>query len=108
LLAQLTRPNADWRDRECAHATRCVVWLTDLDHDGALDALVLTARDDLPADAHVYSLAATGALHVGHLRGRNVTIDAWLQAIQAGTAKVQLPRWPDIVIGDQRLEMDVD
>ncbi|MDB6000080.1 MAG: hypothetical protein JWP52_1779, partial [Rhizobacter sp.] len=108
LLAKLGRPNADWRDRECAHATRCVVWLTDLDHDGALDALVLTARDDLPADARVYSLAATGALHVGHLRGRNVTIEAWLQAIQAGTAKVQLPRWPDIVIGDQRLEMDVD
>jgi hypothetical protein len=102
LLEFLARRNADWSEKECVrNAQRCVLWLVDLDGDGAMEAVLLRDEGQSVA-APVYAAGANGWSRVAALNGPSMKMADWLAAIEERKAQIVKPAWPDLQVGGKR------
>lgn len=96
--ARLTSATADWRDAECLRrAPRCLLWRIDLDGDGQVEILMLTAGSEgglgvyQHLDGHWRYAGLYRVLPAGNF-------DVLAARIEAGAIKTQAPRLPELVI----------
>jgi hypothetical protein len=125
---------ADWRMSQCLESKMvCVVWLHDLDADGQDEALLITAHNKsagAQVSLHVRSaglwqgvgdvnnrrfVPATGQANATVTPGGGtsnpyakepLSLDTWLQAIEAGKVQLAKPRWPDLQINEQPMAVN--
>lgn len=99
LLAWLARPTADWRERMCiASPGHCALWLVDLDGDRNNEAILLWENEQRVTTAVLYAIESEGWRRQGDLRGRLVSLQAWLDAIEQKKIELVAPRWRDIKV----------
>jgi hypothetical protein len=105
LLDWLARPQADWDERSCVgQPAHCALWLVDVDGDGQAEAVLLWERGP-QVQALLYAREAQGWRKQSALRGGPATLQAWREAVQAGTVQRKAPRWPDLELDGQRLQV---
>jgi hypothetical protein len=105
LLEWLARPNADWDERSCvSQPPQCALWLVDVDGDGQSEAVLLWEREQ-GVQALLYAREAAGWRKQSALRGGPQRLQAWREAVQAGDLQRKAPRWPDLQLGEQRLQV---
>lgn len=87
-----------WAARRCArYAGDCLIWVTDLDGDGANEVLLIMSQGTDPSDLTMYTLEAANWKAVDYAHGGGShTLEAWRTAIEAGRVKLVKPRWPDL------------
>jgi hypothetical protein len=102
LLEHLSRSKADLSEKMCLqHATRCALWLVDLDGDGVAEAILLRETGRFVAGT-VYALGPSGWRREGELQGPPSPLAEWLSAIETQSAQPVKPRWPELQVGGRR------
>jgi len=95
---RLTSSAADWRDVECLRrAPRCLLWRLDLDGDGHPEILMLTAGSE--GVLGVYQRRDGQWRYAGIYRIGSGSFDSIAESIEAGSARTQPARLPDLILG---------
>lgn len=107
LLAWLSRPLADWRERTCiATPERCALWLVDLDGDGKDEAILLWENEQRITTAALYAIESEGWRRQSELCGRQGSLQAWLDAVEQKRIELVAPRWRDIKVDGVSLQVE--
>jgi len=105
LLEWLARPNAEWHERNCiSRPGACALWIVDLDNDRNDDALLLWDQRGSVQGA-LYSRASGNWRKEGTLRDSARPLSAWFDEIDAGRVSTDAPKWPDVILGGQRIRI---
>ncbi|WP_156901955.1 DUF4153 domain-containing protein [Azohydromonas australica] len=105
LVHWLTKTHIDWNIQAClSQPEKCVIWLTDVNADAQQEALLL-CEEGSGVLATIYGKNSSGWRKEARVIGSQKTISAWRAAIEAGQTRLVAPRWPDLMIGDERLEV---
>jgi hypothetical protein len=106
LLDYLRLDEQDYYARQCLQpANSCSIWMHDFDGDRQHDALVIVGMPR-NSDAYLFTPQRGGWRMVSELCC-NFGEVTWLQAIRRGEVRTVVPRWPDLQIGNRRIEVNV-
>jgi len=110
LINYLHTSSTHYQARQCLELDRkCAIWMHDFNSDGKLEALVLIShccnnKNDIRS-GQLYTQKGNRWEYVGYL-SPSLNINEWTDAITKDEIKTVAPLWPDLRIGDQRLQME--
>jgi len=101
---------ARWRTDLCdPQPTRCLAWSKDFDGDG-VDEILFVERAEQGSSVTLYvrhgsQWEAMGARHARAFGSDKRTFEQWREAIESDQVRLVKPRWPDLQIGQERIEL---
>ncbi|MBV8500775.1 MAG: DUF4153 domain-containing protein [Paucibacter sp.] len=108
-LDAVTRDKA-WQMNRCRSVElNCLVWIQDLDGDG-VDEIVFISGEGPSAEVTLYVRQsgawqeASRAWAIDPRRGKR-SLEDWRKAIEQGRVQPVKPRWPDLQIDGERIEL---
>lgn len=107
LIDKIRDPKADYMERQCvASGRKCIAWVRDMNKDGKDDVLLVSYQNlnDFPTMS-VYS-GGEAWKRISTLHG-SVRAEKYVVALEAGTVGLEMSKWPDLVVGGERVRVYV-